>query len=164
MKIEAQIVADSVNVQGDRLVSLIITFPRIILSELNTHRMLSKNSASSRAIPTKKLLKMVEENPFVPIAWQKEHKGMQGTEYFSAGLEEAQLRQGWLTARNNAIGQAKIFLESGLTKQLVNRLLEPFMWHTVLITGNVNDVAWGNFFELRTPVYEIDLDKLDELR
>ena len=71
-KISATIVADSVNQQGDRLTSLLITFPRILLSEINTHRMLSKNTSSSRAIPFKKMVEAVQENPFIPIAWQKE--------------------------------------------------------------------------------------------
>lgn len=39
-KISATIVADSINPQGDRLTSLLITFPRILLSEVNTHRIL----------------------------------------------------------------------------------------------------------------------------
>ena len=70
--ISATIVADSVNQQGDRLTSLLITFPRILLSEINTHRMLSKNTSSSRAIPFKKMVEAVQNNPFIPIAWQKE--------------------------------------------------------------------------------------------
>ena len=68
-KISATIVADSVNKQGDRLTSLLITFPRILLSEINTHRMLSKNTSSSRAIPFKKMVEAIENDPFIPIAW-----------------------------------------------------------------------------------------------
>ena len=82
-KIEAKIIADSINQQGDRITTYLLTFPRFILAELNTHRMFSRNSASSRAIPFEKMVKMVQEDPFIPIAWQKDHKGMQGTEYFT---------------------------------------------------------------------------------
>ena len=82
-KINAEIVADSLSPQGDRLTSLLITMPRIILSEMNTHRMLSKNTSSSRAIPFNKMVQAVQENPFIPIAWQKYHPGMQGSEYHS---------------------------------------------------------------------------------
>lgn len=71
-KISATIVADSLNPQGDRLISVLCTFPRIILSEVNTHRMLSKNTSSSRAIPFNKMLEAVQNDPFIPIAWQKE--------------------------------------------------------------------------------------------
>ena len=70
--IKAKIVADSLSPQGDRLISVLCTFPRIILAEVNTHRMLSKNTSSSRAIPFKKMVEAVQNNPFIPIAWQKE--------------------------------------------------------------------------------------------
>ena len=69
--IKAEVVADSLSPQGDRLTSLLITFPRIILAEVNTHRMLSKNTSSSRAIPFNKMVEVVQNNPFIPIAWQK---------------------------------------------------------------------------------------------
>ena len=71
-KISAEVVADSVDVRGNRLTSVLVTMPRIILSEMNTHRMLSKNTSSSRAIPFLKMVEAVETNPFIPIAWQKE--------------------------------------------------------------------------------------------
>ena len=70
--IKAEIVAHSLSPQGDELISVLCTFPRIILAEVNTHRMLSKNTSSSRAIPFKKMVESVQNNPFIPIAWQKE--------------------------------------------------------------------------------------------
>ena len=71
-KISAEIVAHSLSPQGDELISVLCTFPRIILAEVNTHRMLSKNTSSSRAIPFNKMVEAVQNNPFIPIAWQKE--------------------------------------------------------------------------------------------
>ena len=70
-KIQAVIVADSVDTRGNRITSFLLTYPRFIHSELMTHRMFSRNSASSRAIPFEKMVKMIEEDPFIPIAWQK---------------------------------------------------------------------------------------------
>lgn len=151
-KISATIVADSVNQQGDRLTSLLITFPRILLSEINTHRMLSKNTSSSRAIPFNKMVEAVLENPFIPIAWQKEHKGMQGSEYLDT-LNSHIAKEHWLKARDNAILEATLMNRYQVTKQLCNRLLEPFMWTTMLITGSKE--GWQNFFELRCPNYEL---------
>lgn len=182
-KIEAKIIADSINPQGDRITTYILTFPRFILAELNTHRVFSKNSASSRAIPFEKMVKMVQEDPFIPIAWQKDHKGMQGTEYFSKeelfefqdfivvlekmfaenkGIKDIllpllsdlvgvrkTLDNWWLFARDKAIQTSCLLHLFGVTKQLCNRLLEPFMWHTVLLTGT----EFKNFFELRCPIY-----------
>ena len=151
--IKAEIVAHSLSPQGDELISVLCTFPRIILSEMNTHRMLSKNTSSSRAIPFKKMVETVENNPFIPIAWQKDHKGMQGIEYFTDEKDIYRVEQVWRDARRRAIDVAKDLHSSKVTKQLCNRLLEPFMWTTMLITGPKS--GWDNFFKLRCPDYEV---------
>ena len=152
-KISAQVVADSLSPQGDRLTSLLITFPRIILSELLTHRMLSKNTSSSRAIPFNKMVESVQNDPFIPIAWQKHHSGMQGNEYLIDVKDIADAQSVWLSARDEAIVQAEMLSENeGITKQLCNRLLEPFMWTTMLITGSKE--GWDNFHSLRCPQYQ----------
>ena len=148
--IKAEIVAHSLSQQGDELISVLCTFPRIILAEVNTHRMLSKNTSSSRAIPFKKMVESVQNNPFIPIAWQKEHTGMQGYDYFN--VEESKInRQVWLEARDSAVENAQQIHNYEITKQLANRLLEPFMWTTMLITGSRE--GWDNFFNLRCPSY-----------
>ena len=167
-KISAKIIADSINPQGQRITSFILTYPRMIHGELMTHRVFSRNSASSRAIPFKKMMEMVEKDPFIPIAWQKDHKGMQGTEYFTKSDLAAEefkeeipdtaiehLTQVWLAARDNAVRHAKYANEIGLTKQICNRILEPFMWHTVLVTATEFD----NFFELRCPKYQTPVSR-----
>ena len=163
-KINAEIVADSVNVQGDRLTSVLVTMPRIILSEMNTHRMLSKNTSSSRAIPFKKMVESVENDPFIPIAWQKHHSGMQGNEYWDVTikgeigeLDHTNIPAKWLRARDTAVTMAEVLHDGpqGVTKQLANRLLEPFMWTTMLITGPKS--GWDNFFNLRCPSYELGI-------
>jgi thymidylate synthase ThyX len=156
MKIQAKILADSISERGDRITTYLLTFPRIILAEFNTHRSFSRNSASSRAIPFKKMVESVEKNPFIPIAWQKDHKGMQGSEYLSdvpAGVSDKEFSiDMWLEARDAAVSNAKILNNTGVTKQLCNRLLEPFMWHTVICTATNYD----NFFNLRCPEYLIN--------
>ena len=151
--INAKILADSISERGDRITTYLLTFPRIILAEFNTHRAFSRNSASSRAIPFKKMVESVQTNPFIPIAWQKDHKGMQGTEYITSKDDIENCISVWLKARDNAIKQS-ICLNGAegfeaVTKQLCNRLLEPFMWHTVICTATDYD----NFFNLRCPEY-----------
>lgn len=158
-KISATVVADSVNVQGDRLTSVLVTMPRIIIAEMNTHRMLSKNTSSSRAIPFNKMVEAIQNDPFIPIAWQKDHKGMQGNEYIIDELAIKAKNHQWITASKVAIKQAEELNyddghKGGVTKQLRNRLLEPFMWTTMLITGNRE--GWDNFFNLRCPQYSIE--------
>lgn len=142
--ISAEIIADSLSPKGHRCTSFVLNFPRIVLAEYNTHKMLSRNSASSRAVPFNKMLEKVNSDPFIPIRWMKDHKGMQGNEYFHAFDEEG-LRSNWLRARDTAVLQAQTLSEKGLTKQIVNRLLEPFMWHTIITTAT----EWENFFALR---------------
>lgn len=147
--IEVKIVADSLNEFGNRITTMVVTFPRFILAELNTHRMFSRNSASSRAIPFEKMVESVKNNPFVPIAWQKDHKGMQGTDYLDEQRSQFS-REIWLSAKDQTVSAANALSLQNATKQLCNRLLEPFMWHTVLITAT----EWENFFALRCPQYQ----------
>ena len=151
-QIKAEIIADSISPQDHRLTTYVLTFPRYILAELNTHRLFSKNSASSRAIPFEKMVEMVMEDPFIPMAFQKNHKGMQGTEYLE-GEAVVEAKTQWLLARDAAVKRAKHLhngYTEGVTKQLCNRLLEPFMWHTVILTAS----EFENFFNLRCPRYD----------
>lgn len=153
--IKTEIVGHSLSPQGDELISVLCTFPRIILAEVNTHRMLSKNTSSSRAIPFKKMVEAVVNDPFIPIAWQKHHSGMQGNDYITRNYDIAMAQTRWLRARDEAINNAQVLNSEviGVTKQLCNRLLEPFMWTTMLITGSRE--SWQNFFNLRCPQYKI---------
>jgi thymidylate synthase ThyX len=143
-QITAEVIADSVNPSGDRLTTFVLQFPRIVLAEFNTHRAVSRNSASSRAIPFKKMLEKVNAAPFVPIAFQKEHTGMQGSEYME-GEELKEAVRTWLEARDKAVEGALKLSELKVTKQLSNRVLEPFLYHTVIGTAT----NWENFFALR---------------
>lgn len=149
-RISTKIVADSKTEDGDRITTMEVIFPRYILAEFNTHRLFSRNSASSRAIPFKKMLKTVENETFIPIAWQEDHSGMQGTKYLDEGFAMQAVIE-WIKARDYAVSMAKQMHEStNVTKQLVNRILEPFMYHKVLVTAT----EFENFFNLRCPQYE----------
>ncbi len=141
---EAKILADSINVNGDRLISFEITFPRIVLAEFNTHRVLSRNSASSRAIPIGKMLRRVQEDPFIPIWWGKNQKGMAAVEEL-AGEDKQEAMHRWLAARDQAISAVRHLQEVDVHKQIANRLLEPWLWHTVICSSTEYD----NFFGLR---------------
>lgn len=140
----AKVLADSISPDRVRLTTLEVTFPRIVLAEFNTHRVFSRNSASSRAIPVEKMIKMVEDDPYIPTHWGKNQKGMQAEVELSKD-EQATAVSWWLGARSKAIESAKALLAVGVHKQITNRLLEPFMWHTVIVTAT----EWKNFFHLR---------------
>lgn len=144
-----EIIADSKNEFGQRITTVKATFWRALLAELNTHRVLTRNSASSRAIRFEKMVEAVMKNPFIPMAWQKDHTGMQGTEYFD-GPDVTEIGLHWLAARDAAVDAAKRLSDLGVTKQICNRLLEPFMYHTALITFTEIE----NFVSLRAPQYQ----------
>lgn len=170
--ISAEIIADSKNEAGNRITTFIIVIPRIVLAEFNTHRMISRNSASSRAIPFEKMIERVKKNPFIPLEFQKDHKGMQGREYFE-GEQKALLEYSWLKSAELAAKQAEKFRAGvtiqkdgetidtiPVTKQLCNRLLEPFLYHTIICTAT----EWENFMALRNhPAAEIHIAKVAEL-
>lgn len=51
----------------------------------------------------------------------------------------------WLAASQSAVAHAETLARLGVHKSVTNRLLEPFMWHTVILTAT----DWGNFFRQR---------------
>jgi thymidylate synthase ThyX len=138
-----RVVADSVGPHEIRITTVEATFPRFILAELNTHRMLSRNSASSRAIPTTRLRSRVTAHPFMPIEWGSNRSGMSAGPEIPLADRAAEI---WLRARNDAVDASVQLLGLGVHKQITNRLLEPFMWHTAVITAT----DWNNFLHLRT--------------
>lgn len=144
MAYAARVLLDSLSEAGVRLTTMEVTFPRFVLSEANTHRMFSRNSASSRAVPTAKLIERAEHDPVLPLEWGRNKAGMQANEV----LDDADAEQGrlvWLAARDAAVEQAKSLLDLKVHKQVVNRILEPYLWHTIIISST----EWSNFFELR---------------
>jgi hypothetical protein len=139
------ILADHIaSTSSSRLTTFELTFPRFILAELNTHRMLSRNSASSRAIPTEKHIQRVLDHPFVPLTFNKRVKGMGIGDAFDEDAAET-AREIWTIARDDAVRAARALNEMGLDKSRANRLLEPFMWHTAIVSAT----EWDNFFALR---------------
>ncbi len=138
----ARILLDSISPKGDRLTTLEVVMHRFVLAEFNTHRVFSRNSASSRAIPVRKQLERVKNDPALPISWPAEQKGMQGGEELT-GMDRYAAEALWLEARDNAVVSAEILLDGGLHKSVVNRLLEPFMWHTVIVSSTNWDGFWA---------------------
>lgn len=128
----------------NRVTTLEVVIHRFVLAEFNTHRRFSRNSASSRAIPFPKMLERVLEDPAIPLSFPSEQKGMQGGEEIHGGSREIVERH-WYRARDSAVQQAETLHAMGVHKSVVNRLLEPFMWHTIIVTAN----EWENFFAQR---------------
>lgn len=142
--ITAKIIKDSINPHGCRITTYILQYPRFIHSELMTHRMFSRNAASSRAIPIDKMIEDVLTNPAQPIHWGKNQKGMQAYEEISND-DSIKARLIWFEARDLIIEQARKLYFLGVHKQVCNRLLEPFVNIRVLLTAT----EFSNFFKLR---------------
>ncbi len=144
MAYSARALLDSISPAGIRLTTLEVTFPRFVLAEWNTHRNFSRNSASSRAVPTSKLLEKVESDPVLPLEWGRNKAGMSADDVLEPADEE-RAKEVWLSARDAAVEHAKRLVELKVHKQELNRILEPFLWHTVVVTST----EWENFFTLR---------------
>ncbi len=130
--------------KGARITTFELTYPRFVHSELMTHRVFSRNSASSRALPTKKLLEQIENNPVMPKYWGKNQSGMQASEELQ-GYTLDTAKDYWLNARDYAVCIAKMLHKIGTHKQIANRVLEPWMFITVIVTAT----EYGNWFHLR---------------
>ena len=144
MSYDAKLILDSVGPNGARATTFELTMPRIVLAEFNTHRMFSRNAASSRAIPVEKLLKRIEEDPMLPVWWGKNQSGMQANEELSAA-ERQYAEHEWLRLRDDAVEGARYLAgpEINLHKQLANRIVEPWMFTTVICTATEWDNAWA---------------------
>lgn len=143
--ISAKIIADSVSsVNGQRITTFELEYPRFILAELNTHRLFSRNTASSRAIPIKKVIQQVLDNPAKPVHWGKHQKGMQAEEEVQ-GVHKEAVGSLWEGASKIAANYASVMACHGLHKQVANRILEPFQMVKTLVTAT----SYDNFFWLR---------------
>ncbi len=142
--IAATIVADSVNPNGQRLTSFILNYPRFIHSELMTHRMLSRNAASSRAIPVARMIENLKSHGAHPEFWGAEQRGMAAADQLE-GEPLSEVKKIWNGAKLRAINAAEVLMERGLHKQISNRVLEPWQPYTALVSAT----DWPHFFNLR---------------
>lgn len=172
--ISSKMIKDSVGPHGQRICTLLCRYPRWIHAEGRTHRLLSlgeeeetrtpslmedrslsRNASSSRAIPVKKMIESIRADPAIPLFWGANQRGMRAGEEINRPVELIDPRSGkvtrlnrrdaWLRAMHHAIEFAEAYDLAGYHKQIANRLLEPFMHISVLVTAT----EWSNFFALR---------------
>ncbi len=140
---KAEVLKYSISSCGIPMLTFEIEYPRFFHSELMTHRALSKNAASSRAIPVQKMIEQVQNRPAVPLYWGAKQSGMQAKEEVSP-LRQQDAIENWLFASEKCADAAYILGDS-IHKQTVNRLLEPFALMKVVVSAT----DWENFFWLR---------------
>lgn len=140
----AKVICDSISPYGVRLTTLEVKYHRFVLAEMNTHRAFSRNTASSRAIPYRKMRDSILADPAFPLSWPSERSGMQGGEEISEGLTTA-AEFHWRSALEDAVKYADALHILGVHKSVINRLLEPFQYVTSIITAT----DWDGFWEQR---------------
>ena len=144
MAAQVKIIEDSISEAGVRLTTFQLRYWRAIHAELLTHRVFSRNASSSRAIPVAKMIQQVRDDPAGPIHWGKNQPGMQASEELT-GEDLSHAKSAWLRAGWMAANHAEEMMAIGAHKQIVNRLLEPFQYISVVLTATDFD----NWFELR---------------
>lgn len=142
--ITATVIKDSYNTSGTRLTTFELEYPRFVHSELMTHRMLSKNCASSRAIPIQRINELVYSDPAMPVWWGQNQAGMSAKEELTGSkLDAAQTM--WVFGSKMAVELSKQLHMIGLHKQITNRVTEPWQTMKTVISGT----EWANFLWLR---------------
>lgn len=141
--IKAKVICDSIS-NNIRITTVECEYPRFILSELNTHRMLSKNSSSSRAIPIRKMHEQILTNPAMPLFYGKNQPGMTASQELDSVTKEKCI-QLFNKLKDISLSITQDLIDLDLHKQTANRLLEPFMMMKTVITAT----EYNNFFQLR---------------
>lgn len=141
--IKAEIILDTISDLDAQITTFEITYPRPILAEVNTHGVVAKSTASSRAIPIAKRRADMQLNPYVPI-FTKNKKGMQADEILDAQTA-VEARALWIKHLEHAAETSELLEKMDTHKQHANRVLEPFLYTKTVITGT----EWRNFFKLR---------------
>jgi len=142
--IKASIIYDAIGDDAPRILTFELIYPRFIHAELMTHRVFSRNAASSRAIPVMTMIQMIRDNIALPASWRFNEKGMQGfTEVPETIAHQAEML--WRMGLEAVIPIAERMNDINLHKQHINRLLEPW----ALIRTVVTSTQWANWFSLR---------------
>jgi hypothetical protein len=144
MTITAKIIAHSISPSGQMIVTWELEYQRFIHGEFMTHRLFSRNAASSRAIPVATIINQVRNDPAMPIHWGENMAGMQAKNVLSDALTHS-AKYLWKKAANFAANIAEGLTKIGLHKQATNRILEPFQTMKTVMTATCMD----NFFWLR---------------
>lgn len=143
--IRATVIADSVNPSGSRITTFELVAPKQLVAQFNTHGMVRRDSASSRAVPTVKIIEQVRDDPYRPPQWNYRQRGMQPAGPMSDvdGARMDELERGLRSATLFFVGEMEKIKPA---KEDINRYLEPWMWTTIVATAT----EWDNYFTLRT--------------
>lgn len=142
--ITAEVVANSVSPSGRKITTFVLEYPRWIHAELMTHRVFSRNAASSRAIPVATSMALCRANPAFPSYWGRNKPGMQDDGVIPA-WKRFIADIAWNRAFQAAYRSTWVLTKLGVHKQFANRLLEPWSHIRTVVTST----DWKNFYDLR---------------
>lgn len=144
---------------GTKLITFEYEAYRGILAELNTHAILCKNAESSRAVPIKKRIEQIRNNPYVPIHWGSNQAGMVAGEEIHTPIKlwttkdsgktietkDSGREEAWIFTANYVADAMEAWDNAGYHKQIVNRIGEAF----TTVKGVITATEWDNFWHLR---------------
>lgn len=141
---DVRVILASVNPWGQKIATIVARYPRFIHSELMTHKDLSRNASSSRAIPFRKMLKITREGMAHPIFWGANQPGMAASvELTGFALWWAKFM--WYATGHVVLTMAWLMSFSNVHKQIINRMIEPWTYINVQITAT----NWDRMLTLR---------------
>lgn len=147
MKVE--FIQGSIAPNGTKITTLVLEYPRVIHAQLLTHRVFSKNSSSSRAVPIKSAIDQIDQNPAQYI-WTENQSGMSG-EVITDPVKLNKINEA-MTNLWNQVKQTVLYLgskesEGGLNvhKQNAARPLEYYQNIRIVLTST----EWINWDWLR---------------
>lgn len=141
--LSATVIADSITPIGCRVTTFELVCPKQMVAQFNTHGMVRRDSASSRAIPTLRIMGQVQHNPYLP-AWKYRQRGMQPAGLMSPedALKATRIERNMRAAMLYYVGQLEAI---NAAKEDINRYLEAWMWTTIVTTAT----EWDNYLNLR---------------
>lgn len=145
---KATVIKKSVSaISNDIMTTFELEYPRFIHSEFMTHRMLSKNASSSRAIPFNTMTDNTLKGPAIPSYWGKNQSGMQAKEELGDD-DKTYAKTVWLELLDHVAQKTRVLNERKLHKQTINRLTEPWQMMKTVVSGT----EFANLYWLRDHV------------
>lgn len=143
----ARLIKHSISPSGVQFFTWELEYWRGFHSENMTHRMLSKNASSTRAIKIESAIDNIRKNTGMPIHWGTNNAGMQSKNEMSVDQQE-QAKKLWLDSMESVIGFVEKLSDKSTMnghKQWVGRLLEPYSCIKVVESGT----EFANYEALR---------------
>lgn len=142
---QAEVLLASINAKtGQSLVTFRIECPFWVWYDLLTHRALSRNASSTRAIPLRKMAQRVRQDMARPTDFKRAQSGMVANDSLPADVQ-TQLKAIWERAGLGALEAQQEMGDLGASKQDANAVLLPF----IHVQAIVSSTQWDNFWRLR---------------